>query len=103
MSTESAITKYGELKGSIQLVELQKGQTGLGLSLAGNRDRNKMSVFVCGLHPKGSAFSDGRIRGNSHDLLLTLWMCRVLLAIPLNFCLSFPSPSQKKSATKSLK
>lgn len=44
------------------MVDLQKGQAGLGLSLAGNRDRNKMSVFVCGLHPQGSAFKDGRIQ-----------------------------------------
>jgi multiple pdz domain protein, putative len=43
------------------LVELQKGTTGLGLSLAGNRDRTKMSVFICGMHPKGSAAKDGRI------------------------------------------
>lgn len=63
MSVESATMRYGDLNGNIQLVELQKGQTGLGLSLAGNRDRNKMSVFVCGLHPKGSAYRDGRIRG----------------------------------------
>lgn len=65
MSLEDAMSKYGDLKGRIELVELEKGPTGLGLSLAGNKDRTKMSVFVCGLHPKGSAFSDGRIRGTS--------------------------------------
>jgi multiple PDZ domain protein len=57
--------KYNDLDGSIQLVELQRGAAGLGLSLAGNRDRKKMSVFVCGLHPRGSAFIDGRIKGNT--------------------------------------
>lgn len=62
-SLESATTKYGDLNGNILIVELHKGQTGLGLSLAGNRDRKKMSVFVCGLHPRGSAFIDGRIKG----------------------------------------
>lgn len=65
MSMEDAMSKYGELRGRIELVELEKGPTGLGLSLAGNKDRTKMSVFVCGLHPKGSAFSDGRIRGTT--------------------------------------
>lgn len=36
--------------------------SGLGISLAGNRDRTKMSVFICGMHPKGSAFKDGRLQ-----------------------------------------
>lgn len=54
--------KYGDLNGTIAMVELTKGLTGLGLSLAGNKDRKKMSVFVCGMHPKGSAFKDGRIQ-----------------------------------------
>ncbi|OTF73505.1 PDZ domain protein [Euroglyphus maynei] len=34
---------------------------GLGISLAGNRDRKKMNVFICGMHPKGAAFKDGRL------------------------------------------
>lgn len=42
-------------------MELHKGVTGLGLSLAGNKDRKRMSVFVCGMHPNGSAAKDGRI------------------------------------------
>lgn len=54
--------KYGDLNGTIAMVELTKGLTGLGLSLVGNKDRKKMSVFVCGMHPKGSAFKDGRIQ-----------------------------------------
>lgn len=59
------MAKYADLKGSIEMVQLEKGPAGLGLSLAGNKDRTKMSVFVCGLHPKGSAASDGRIRGKT--------------------------------------
>ncbi|GIY75384.1 multiple PDZ domain protein [Caerostris extrusa] len=39
-----------------------KGSNKLGLSLAGNKDRTKMSVFVCGMHPKGLAAKDGRFR-----------------------------------------
>ncbi|XP_037528743.1 multiple PDZ domain protein isoform X1 [Rhipicephalus sanguineus] len=57
--------KYQELKlagGELLLVELQKGPSGLGLSLAGNKNRSRMSVFVCGLHPNGQAARDGRIR-----------------------------------------
>lgn len=57
--------KYQELKlagGELLLVELQKGPNGLGLSLAGNKNRSRMSVFVCGLHPNGQAARDGRIR-----------------------------------------
>ncbi|CAN8004334.1 unnamed protein product, partial [Ixodes hexagonus] len=59
--------QYQELKGAggeLLLVELQKGVagSGLGLSLAGNKNRSRMSVFVCGIHPRGQAARDGRIR-----------------------------------------
>ncbi|XP_067135395.1 multiple PDZ domain protein-like isoform X2 [Centruroides vittatus] len=54
--------KYGDIKdGEIIIVNLEKGPGGLGLSLAGNKDRHKMSVFVCGMHPNGNAARDGRI------------------------------------------
>lgn len=43
-------------------MELDKEQQGLGLSLAGNRDRSCLSIFVVGLHPGGPAARDGRIR-----------------------------------------
>lgn len=59
---ENIQKKYGDINGTPLLVELHKGLAGLGLSLAGNRDRNKMSVFICGMHPKGSAFKDGRLK-----------------------------------------
>ena len=59
---EKIKTKYSDINGSTLLVDLHKGLTGLGISLAGNRDRTKMSVFICGMHPKGSAFKDGRLR-----------------------------------------
>ena len=41
---------------------LNKGTAGLGISLAGNKDRSKMSVFICGLSPQGNAYRDGRFR-----------------------------------------
>ncbi|KAF8794085.1 Multiple PDZ domain protein like [Argiope bruennichi] len=54
--------KYGDMKGELLLINLVKGSNKLGLSLAGNKDRTKMSVFVCGMHPKGMAAKDGRIK-----------------------------------------
>lgn len=66
-SLEKVERQYQELKGAggqLLLVELQKGAagSGLGLSLAGNKNRSRMSVFVCGIHPRGQAARDGRIR-----------------------------------------
>lgn len=54
--------RYGELPGELLLVELEKDRQGLGLSLAGNRDRSCMSIFVVGITPGGPASRDGRIR-----------------------------------------
>lgn len=54
--------KYGDLKGKLIIVDMVKGSNKLGLSLAGNKDRNKMSVFVCGMHPRGLACKDGRVK-----------------------------------------
>uniref|UniRef100_A0A3Q2R1V1 PDZ domain-containing protein n=1 Tax=Fundulus heteroclitus TaxID=8078 RepID=A0A3Q2R1V1_FUNHE len=54
--------RYGELQGELLSVELEKDRQGLGLSLAGNRDRSRLSIFVVGLHPGGPASRDGRIQ-----------------------------------------
>ncbi|XP_042879477.1 multiple PDZ domain protein-like isoform X18 [Penaeus japonicus] len=59
---EKIAKKYGDLKGEVVLVDLQKGANGLGISLAGNKDRTLMSAFICGLNPNGNAFKDGRLR-----------------------------------------
>ncbi|KAG5261282.1 hypothetical protein AALO_G00302150 [Alosa alosa] len=53
--------RYGGLPGVLHMIELEKGRMGLGLSLAGNRDRSRMSVFVVGIDPSGAAGRDGRL------------------------------------------
>uniref|UniRef100_A0A8C7VYA7 Multiple PDZ domain crumbs cell polarity complex component n=1 Tax=Oncorhynchus mykiss TaxID=8022 RepID=A0A8C7VYA7_ONCMY len=60
-SWKSIIQRYGSLPGLLHMIELEKGKTGLGLSLAGNRDRSRLSVFVVGIDPCGAAVKDGRI------------------------------------------
>ncbi|KAI7790866.1 putative inaD-like protein [Triplophysa rosa] len=54
--------RYAELPGELLIVELEKDRNGLGLSLAGNRDRSCMSIFVVGIPAGGPAGRDGRIR-----------------------------------------
>ncbi|XP_022614451.1 multiple PDZ domain protein isoform X2 [Seriola dumerili] len=58
---KNIIRRYGSLPGVLHMIELEKGKTGLGLSLAGNRDRSRMSVFVVGIDPNGAAGRDGRM------------------------------------------
>ncbi|KAL6466625.1 hypothetical protein MHYP_G00244290 [Metynnis hypsauchen] len=58
---KKVVDRYGSLPGVLHMIELEKGRSGLGLSLAGNRDRSRMSVFVVGIDPSGAAGKDGRI------------------------------------------
>ncbi|THD25829.1 hypothetical protein D915_003082 [Fasciola hepatica] len=63
--------KYNELDGEIFTIEIPLSQMAvdvshskvpqLGLCLAGNRDLNQMSVFVCGIRPGSLVERDGRI------------------------------------------
>ncbi|KAI8509777.1 hypothetical protein Bbelb_122050 [Branchiostoma belcheri] len=64
--------RYGDLNGELHIVELQKGERGLGLSLAGNRDRTRTSVFVVGVAPDGAAAEDGRIQVGDELLEVSL-------------------------------
>ncbi|XP_011504694.1 PREDICTED: uncharacterized protein LOC105367624 [Ceratosolen solmsi marchali] len=61
-TTHKVKKKYGNLKKPVFLVKLEKDRRGLGISLAGHKDRNKMAVFICGLNPSGVAFKNGEIQ-----------------------------------------
>ncbi|XP_015270716.1 PREDICTED: inaD-like protein [Gekko japonicus] len=54
--------RYADLPGELHIIELEKDKNGLGLSLAGNKDRSRMSIFVVGISPDGPAGKDGRMR-----------------------------------------
>lgn len=54
--------KYANLGHTILMVQLERSSQGLGLSLAGHKDRNCMAVFVCGLNPNGAAYKTGGIQ-----------------------------------------
>ena len=47
---------------------INKGSNGLGISLAGHKDRSRMAVYICGLTPNGNAARDGRMKEG--DLIL---------------------------------
>lgn len=53
--------KYANLGHSVLMVQLERSGQGLGISLAGHKDRKCMAVFVCGLNPKGAAYRTGGI------------------------------------------
>ncbi|XP_053858973.1 multiple PDZ domain protein isoform X3 [Vidua macroura] len=61
-SWKKIVHRYGNLPGELHMIELEKGKTGLGLSLAGNKDRSRMSVFIVGIDPNGAAGKDGRLQ-----------------------------------------
>ena len=43
-------------------VSLEQNCYGLGLSLAGHKDRETMRSFICGMHPRGMASQSGQLR-----------------------------------------
>ncbi|XP_059469867.1 inaD-like protein isoform X2 [Neocloeon triangulifer] len=61
-TTNKVKKKYGALKGTLMIAALERGQQGLGISLAGHKDRNRMAVFVCGLNPSGTACKEGTLK-----------------------------------------
>lgn len=63
--------KYGSQGHSVLAVQLERGRQGLGLSLAGHKDRSRMAVFVCGLNPNGAASRSGGIQVGDEILEVT--------------------------------
>ncbi|KAK6188757.1 hypothetical protein SNE40_004870 [Patella caerulea] len=61
-SSKKIQRKYGDLNGDIHVIDLNRGGNELGLSLAGNKDRSTMSVFVAGIKPDSACYRDGRIK-----------------------------------------
>lgn len=59
--TDKVKKKYGSLGPDLIMVTLERTHTGLGISLAGHKDRTKMAVFVCGLNPSGAASKTGGV------------------------------------------
>ncbi|XP_026465681.1 inactivation-no-after-potential D protein-like [Ctenocephalides felis] len=61
-TTNKVRKKYTSLGDSVLSVQLERGPSGLGLSLAGHRDRTMMAVFVCGMNPSGAAARGGQVK-----------------------------------------
>ncbi|XP_031824862.1 inaD-like protein isoform X2 [Sarcophilus harrisii] len=61
LTEEKIRQRYADLPGELHIIELEKEKNGLGLSLAGNKDRSRMSIFIVGIHPDGPAGRDGRM------------------------------------------
>ena len=49
------------MQGEVIEVEVKRNKYGLGLALAGHKDRNRMGTFICGIHPDGPVARDGRL------------------------------------------
>lgn len=41
--------------GRVIIADLERVDRGLGISLAGHRDRMKMATYICGINPAGAA------------------------------------------------
>lgn len=74
MFADKVKKKYASLGESVLMVQLERGCQGLGLSLAGHKDRNCMAVFVCGLNPKGAAYRTGGIQVGDEILEVGLFI-----------------------------
>ena len=53
--------EFKKLDGELITVTLEQNNYGLGISLAGHRDRETMRTFICGLHPRGAASESGEL------------------------------------------
>lgn len=77
--------KYGSQGVAVVVAELnvERGAAGgLGISLAGHKDRTKMAVLIAGLNPAGRAYSSGQLQVGDEIL-------EVRLALRCYFNISF--------------
>ena len=61
MKVHRKYMKDSQERGVPKLVSLNKGTNGLGISLAGHKDRSQMAIYICGLNPLGNAARVGGI------------------------------------------
>ena len=61
MKVHKKYSKENQERGIPKLVSLNKGTNGLGISLAGHKDRSQMAIYICGLNPLGNAARVGGI------------------------------------------
>merc|ERR550519_1615094 len=59
---------WSKLGGEVITVELEQNNYGLGLSLAGAKDRDIMRTYICGLHPRGVATTSGKLQAGDQLL-----------------------------------
>jgi len=84
--------KYRNLGHKVLMIVLEKDRRGLGISLAGHKDRNRMAVFVCGLNPKGAAHKNGGILIGDEILEVAVCSSRSLRAAIYDFDFARFSP-----------
>ena len=53
---------FRHLEGELINVSLEQNSYGLGISLAGHKDRETMRSFICGMHPRGMASQSGKLK-----------------------------------------
>ena len=53
---------FRHLEGDLITVSLEQNNYGLGISLAGHKDRETMRSFICGMHPRGMASQSGQLK-----------------------------------------
>ena len=53
---------FRHLEGDLITVSLEQNSYGLGISLAGHKDRETMRSFICGMHPRGMASQSGKLK-----------------------------------------
>lgn len=81
-SLEKIRQRYADLPGELHIIELEKDKNGLGLSLAGNKDRSRMSIFIVAINPDGPAGRDGMIRVGDELLEVNVVIITLLIGRP---------------------